>query len=163
MRLRRFVQILSEVFHALAHEVLMETEKPALEISVTHAVCSAYHQAIPLRNVPLVAYKTAECLDEYWKDIAELGSSASAILHFPASTWMPCMKLSRDSNSDAYVAVSGRKSQFLNMVKYFINQIDQAIETYGDLFNGIYIHNLGNEGFFVPYLPSVVGYVTYHM
>ena len=37
-------------------------------------VCSAYHLAIPLRNVPLVAYKTAECLDEYWKDIAELGS-----------------------------------------------------------------------------------------
>ena len=38
MRLRRFVQILSEVIHAPAQEVLMETEKPALEISATHAV-----------------------------------------------------------------------------------------------------------------------------
>lgn len=96
--------------------------------------------------------------DEYTIEIKSQ-FSASAILHFPASTWMPCMKLLRDSNSNVYVAVSGRKSQFSNMVKYFINQIDQAIETYGDLFNGIYIHNLGNEGFFVPYLPSVVGYV----
>ena len=38
VRLRRFVQILSEVFHAPALEVLMEMEKPVLEISVTHAV-----------------------------------------------------------------------------------------------------------------------------
>ena len=45
-------------------------------------VCSAYHLAIPLKNVPLIAYKTAECLDEYWQDISELGSSQGSSTYY---------------------------------------------------------------------------------
>ena len=118
--------------------------------------CSASRIVVPIQKIPLVSYKSSVCVDEYWQSIAQLGYQASVIVTFPSETWIPCMKILRESGADVYVAINARKSQFSNMFNYFSKQIISIQITYGEAVNGVYIFNPGNGGFSPSFYPDVL-------